>query len=754
MGQGLQLADPERIGPYRVIGCLGEGGMGRVFLCLSPVGRKLAVKVIREDRAADPVFHERFRREVDAARKVDGLHTAGVVDAQLDGQVLWLATAYGGPSLERVVRECGPLPAGSLLALAAGLAEGLAAIHARGLVHRDLKPSNVLLAEDGPRVIDFGISRAVGDSGLTDAGQVMGTPRFMSPEQVWGKEVGPQSDVFSLGSVLAFAATGHPPFGEDAPENVARRIRRDQPWLDGVPDVIRDLVKRCLARNPGKRPTPDDLVAELGDTHLAEGWLPAPFLTGSPRAAPAPAPATVPGLGSASAPAPGLAPASALGSVPALGSASAPGLGSALGSAPALGPAPGLAPASALGSAPALDSARAWGRSSPDASVGTVRIRRGLPRGLTLLYSEPLFHSEALWRRVRSWVRSPRVQSWLRAPRIIFAGVAVAVIALLATTLTVLAAGHGPGPFRPQLGRTLAYPGSLGLAAVTFSADNGFLAVADGNGTAGVWTVATGRLTGTFRSPGRAGVADVVFGPDGSLLAAAADNGSTYLWDAGTGGLAGTFTDPDSPGVTGAAFSPDGRQLATADDNGSAYLWSVSGRLVSTFTGPGRGRLTGVAFGPHGSLLAAGDEDGSAYLWRTATGRLAGTFTDPGGGVVDGVAFSPDGSLLATADSNGNTYVWTVATGRLTAVLHGPGPGVQVAGVTFSAHGYLLATADSNGNTYVWTVATDRLTATLHDPGRGGSGVAGVAFSPDGSLLATAYINGHVYVWRTGSAGF
>jgi serine/threonine protein kinase len=154
-------------------------------------------------------------------------------------------------------------------------------------VHRDLKPSNVLLAEDGPRVIDFGISRAAGDSALTDIGQVVGTPRFMSPEQVCGKTAGPPSDVFSLGSVLAFAATGHPPFGEDAPENVALRIRDERPWLDGVPAEVRRLARRCLDKKPGRRPTPGGLVAELGDRHLPDGWLPAWFLTEAPRPAPA-----------------------------------------------------------------------------------------------------------------------------------------------------------------------------------------------------------------------------------------------------------------------------------------------------------------------------------------------------------------------------------------------------------------------------------------------------------------------------------
>jgi serine/threonine protein kinase len=197
--QELQSADPQRLGPYRLVGRLGSGGMGRVFLGRSAGGRLVAVKVIREDLAADPEFRARFGREVAAARQVGGLFTALVVDADVDGTMPWLATTYvAGPSPAEAVSQYGPLPPESVLSLAAGLAEGLSAIHASGLVHRDLKPSNVLLADDGPRVIDFGISRAGEMSVLTRTGLVVGSPGFMSTEQAEGREVGPASDVFSL----------------------------------------------------------------------------------------------------------------------------------------------------------------------------------------------------------------------------------------------------------------------------------------------------------------------------------------------------------------------------------------------------------------------------------------------------------------------------------------------------------------------------------------------------------------------------
>jgi serine/threonine protein kinase len=263
------------MGPYRLVGRLGEGGMGRVFLGMSAGGRPVAVKVIRSDLAADAEFRTRFRREVAAARKVSGLFTVMVADADTDGPVPWLATAYvAGPSLAEAVHDHGPLPVASVLTLAAGLADSMAAIHAAGVVHRDLKPSNVLLAEDGPRVIDFGISQAAEATSLTSAGIVVGSPGFMSPEQAAGDDVGPASDIFSLGAVLAFAATGEGPFGSGPSDALLYRVIHNPASLDRLPDGVRPLVERCLAKEPGRRPTAAGILAEVGPIQPAPGWLP------------------------------------------------------------------------------------------------------------------------------------------------------------------------------------------------------------------------------------------------------------------------------------------------------------------------------------------------------------------------------------------------------------------------------------------------------------------------------------------------
>ena len=260
MWQELQPGDPGRIGPYRLRGVLGSGGMGRVFLGASADGQLAAVKVIRADLASDPEFRARFRREVTVARRVSSRFTAPLIDADVDGPVPWLATAYvAGPALADAVTEHGPLPVRSVLELAAGLAEGMSAIHAAGVVHRDLKPSNVLLAQDGPRVIDFGISVAAETSPLTRTGLLIGSPGYMSPEQVEGREVGPPSDIFSLGAVLAFAATGEAPFGSGSAPTLAYRAVYREVNLDGVPGEVRGLIQRCLAKDPGQRPTARDL---------------------------------------------------------------------------------------------------------------------------------------------------------------------------------------------------------------------------------------------------------------------------------------------------------------------------------------------------------------------------------------------------------------------------------------------------------------------------------------------------------------
>jgi serine/threonine protein kinase len=262
----LEPEDPAWVGKYQIQGRLGSGGMGRVFLARTPGGRTVAVKLIRPELAEDHGFRERFAREVAAARKVSGAFTAPVIDADLDAPQPWLVTSFiEGLSLADAVEARGPMPADEVIGLAAGLAEGLEAIHAAGVVHRDLKPSNVLLASDGPRIIDFGIARAADSARLTGTAGIVGSPGFMSPEQARGRKCEPPSDVFSLGSVLVYAVAGEGPFGSGTPDVLLFRVVHSQPDTDRVPAQLRPIIERCLAKDPQLRPTTGELLSACGE---------------------------------------------------------------------------------------------------------------------------------------------------------------------------------------------------------------------------------------------------------------------------------------------------------------------------------------------------------------------------------------------------------------------------------------------------------------------------------------------------------
>ncbi|MFD9081297.1 serine/threonine-protein kinase [Streptomyces erythrochromogenes] len=280
----LAADDPYEIGGYRLHARLGSGGMGVVYLAYTPGGRPIALKAVRREFAADPEFRERFAQEVASARRIHGLFTAQVVDSGVDDRTPWLATAYvPGPSLHEVVRRHGPLPTRTVLLLVAGIAEALQAIHRAGVVHRDLKPANVLVAGDGPRVIDFGIARAADAAALTGTGLRIGTAAFMAPEQALGHRVTPATDVFALGALAGYVAGGVPPFGNGPESGALYRVVHEHPDLTHVHRDLHDLVSWCLAKRPQDRPTTVDLIAsvhahpEVGPRpEFTDGWLPGP----------------------------------------------------------------------------------------------------------------------------------------------------------------------------------------------------------------------------------------------------------------------------------------------------------------------------------------------------------------------------------------------------------------------------------------------------------------------------------------------
>jgi Protein kinase domain len=272
----LAPGDPHRLGGHQLIGLLGHGGMGRVYLGISPGGDQVAVKVMHPQYAGDTSFRERFKREAEVAQRVSGPFTAKVLDSGVDDRTPWLATEYiPGPTLAQLVTEYGPLPEASVRALAAGLARALSDIHSRRIVHRDLKPANVILSVTGPRVIDFGIARALDGMGLTATDELLGTVSYMSPEQLAGRDVTGQSDVYSLGAVLVYAATGKTPQRPLLTADPARGAR-GAPGLGDVPPGQRALIARCLRPDPAQRATLADVIGECGQPAIPRqgDWLP------------------------------------------------------------------------------------------------------------------------------------------------------------------------------------------------------------------------------------------------------------------------------------------------------------------------------------------------------------------------------------------------------------------------------------------------------------------------------------------------
>jgi serine/threonine protein kinase len=284
--QRLRRWDPDRIGPYVILGRLGAGSMGQVYLGRSAAGRLVAVKTIRVELAEEAGFRNRFAQEVAAARRVSGVFTAAVVEADPEADLPWLATAYiPAPSLSRLVQACGPMPVPAVKWLAAGCAEALQSIHVAGLVHRDLKPSNVLVAPDGPKVIDFGVARAAERIELTSSRGTVGTPAYMAPEQARDtRQASVASDVYSLGATLAYAATGHPPYAGDTVMDVLARLATEPPDLSGLPDELSELIGECLERVPRMRPSSSAMLAQLGPFTEAQAGQEHTYLPGAAMA--------------------------------------------------------------------------------------------------------------------------------------------------------------------------------------------------------------------------------------------------------------------------------------------------------------------------------------------------------------------------------------------------------------------------------------------------------------------------------------
>ena len=700
----LRAGDPEFVGGYRLLGRLGAGGMAQVFLGTSPGGRKVAVKLIRPEYADDDEFRRRFAREIAAARQVGGFHTAAVVDADPDAEPPWMVTAYiPGPSLSEAVGQNGPLDPAQVSELGAALAEGLSAIHACGLIHRDLKPGNIILGPDGPRIIDFGVARSANSSSLTTVNALIGTYGYMAPEQLGRKQVTARSDVFALGGVLVFAATGHGPFDADDLPAVIGRILSEPPDLAPLTGSLAGILGRCLNKDPESRPSLADLIAYFAAPEQAAD---------APTAAAGAGPVAVPDLDrtrvterdvplwpgddvdatvtpAVSATQAGLAARLAAGATLAPGApgsltlACAPLIGHS-GPITQVGWSPDgklLATASADGRVRLWDT-RSWRQTGPDLSA---RLPHGsLDGGFAQLVFTP--DSRAVlakpagmaavfgWQTDTGTPLSSPVRTWAR---------------FISPDGRFLAAeGAGAPALWEWNGAALQYlPFPLerksgwrtGLLTA-FSPDGRFVAATNPADDIGLWETQTRqqrrvlrRYRRSFDPSGQAlidyAVAAAVISPEGGYLAALGeardhrDRSVRFLklWDIADDRRQRRRLAEKSTATAlsrwHVAFDADGRTLASTFD-GQLRLWDTASLAMTVLADAGDDAL--LQFAAAGSVLAEAGRF-QVRLWDTAASLViaAGPKVTAARDAIASLAFAPDGMLLATAEGTA-ARVWHV----------------------------------------------------------------------------------------------
>ncbi|MGI5373083.1 WD40 repeat domain-containing serine/threonine protein kinase [Streptomyces sp. CA-251387] len=706
--------------------------MGRVYLGRTPAGSAVAVKVVHRAYASDASFRQRFAQEVAAARRVQGLYTVPVVDADLRADEPWLATAYvPGPSLQHAVAERGPLPADAALALIAKVAEALQSIHAADVIHRDLKPSNIILTAEGPKVIDFGIARAADVTAVTATGMRTGTPAYMAPEYIRGQSVTEAGDVFALGVVAHFAATGRLAFGGGNDHGVTYRILEQAPDLDGCPEPLRAIAAGCLEKAPERRPTPAEVV-ELCRGIAEPAVTDADTLTAVPPPG-RPGPAT---------PGPPVAPGSPM----APGSPGAPGSPDA---ATRAAPPPPGSPAAGTPAAPTPAAHAPTQVAAPDDPAH--------PPG-----SDSLPHPQS---------PEPRTDPTPRLP-VLIGGFGVGVIVLAIILIAVFVPPSTPDrrerplpypAFQPTAALTSPSPEAEGIA---FSPDGRTLATGSLNGKLRLWDLAGRKPRVTLTQRDEVGnvfkIRSVAFSPNGKLLATGLDGGPVGVWDVARRRQI-RFLHFGGESV---AFSPDGKLLAFGGQGGAVYLWDTDNRTDKPAAYyDHKTNVTSVAFSPDGRTLAsAGDDSGSnltphhsALLWNVADrdpdpyGQDGPRATLSHTQGVTSVAFSPDGKTLATGSLDDKIRLWDVADGRQKATLSDSNV-TSVEDLEFSPDGKTLATTAYRG-VLLWDVARRTPRAILSTPAdEDEAAIADVAFSPDGRLVAGSdRVNRTVQLWKTPS---
>lgn len=641
--------------------------MGRVYLGRTPAGSMVAVKVVHREYAGDRSFRRRFEQEVAAARRVQGLYTVPVVDADLRADEPWLATAYiPGPSLHDAVDEHGPLPADAAVELIARVAEALQSIHSADVIHRDLKPSNIILTAEGPKVIDFGIARAADVTSVTGTGMLTGTPAYMAPEYIRGQDVTGAVDVFALGAVASFAVTGRPAFGGGSHHGVTYRILEQAPDLDGCPEPVRAIAGACLTKDPLRRPTPAEVIrlchpaSTTGSTGGAGHTVPYPSTarTAVSPASPSPDPATSP--------------------------------------APASDPAPSLPSPDPL-VPPALPIPVLLG------VVGVLALV-----GILIAVSLPWDSAD------------PDTPSSIEPVAVLtdFPNAGNGVAAAFSPDGKTLASG---GDGRVELRdvadhklratfeqRDTSGQAVTGIPSLAFSPDGELLAVGTDRGVVGLWDVAHRRQVGLTRGDSGNTVESLAFSPDGKLFATGGGDG-VRLWDADSGRerIEEVGVLDGEASIDHVAFSPDGRTLASAGadfdppvsgQDHSVRLWDMSSRKARKTLYDSR-QIWGMAFSPDGKTLALTNEEHSVRLSKVTGGGPEASLSDDAQAALRAVTFSPDGRTLAVVGGRDVT-LWNMADrSRRTTLTSGE---ENVKSVVFRPDGEFFATMTYGGLAQLW----------------------------------------------------
>ncbi|MFD2421851.1 WD40 repeat domain-containing serine/threonine protein kinase [Amycolatopsis pigmentata] len=768
--ESLAEGDPRTIGDYRLRARLGTGGMGRVYLGHTRGGRPLAIKLVRDELAAESEFRQRFRREVVAAQRVSGWYTAQVVDFDTECAQPWLATAYvAGLSLREAVTGAGSLPEHTVWLLAAGLAEALRDIHGTDLLHRDLKPSNVLLAADGPRVIDFGIARALDATQLTRTDVRIGSPQFMSPEQTLGDTLTPAADVFSLGAVLTFAATGRAPFGDGPEAALLYRVIHEQPDLAGMPDGLGELAGRCLAKTPERRPSVEEILefcrqaGRVGTVVVDDGWLPAEITNEiDQRAAEPLPPATRPepasgrrrrwwpaAVGSAVV----MLTAGALllshvlpvgqsgGTPPSPASAAPPPVAVLVGGEPEKGVA--VSPDGRTVAAPGKDHAvNIWNKTGQRVDV--------VLDGHTCDIQATAFSLDG--RAVVTGSCDRTVRLW---------PLTGTHAADSATPSTAPQTSHPPSvdspsaqpapPIERQIA-TLSLPDGETIMSVLFDATDRAIAITRSvAGTVRIWDVLRGQSIATLAVPATdVGTGVIATVGDDRRIVIIGTGHRMAFFDLGTGRSLGDI-DGEPGEIRALAVSPDGAVLATSDTmDKTVRLWDIPGkRLLGTLPAE-IDTAQALAFTPDGAFLAVGGADHSVTLWDVSKRQLLHTLRGHTDSVLS-LRFSSDGTLLVSGGADQTVRLWNTSglsakAATTTTTVPAALPSSTVYHDDFDLDQALRQIRDKGADPSMWggappiTVSPGPLRAfyayrNCNDPGFCGNHPATIAFLFDGNRL-------------------